>query len=183
MEKYKRDTVNEYMRARLLVNRHGKLTADQWKDMVMEPLTLLALVLVPGILIIGPRLRVLMWGGFTLVILLALGAVALSLILRARRYARAPVHFAVLRAGQYIQPFWAFWKPLELYSESGQMLAFGRRLAPHTRLRRDQDYLVYYLEEAHTNVLLSLAPADHPDAELWQPSSVFANRFARRSRR
>lgn len=176
----KRDSVNEYMRARLLVNRQGRLTTDQWKDMVTEPLAVLGLLLVPGVFILGPRLGAFIWGGFALVTVAAVIALAVSLVLRARRYARAPVHFAVLRAGAATPPFWAFWQPTVLYTETGEPLRFGKRLAPYTRLRRDLVYLVYFLQEDKTNVLLSLAPADHPDAELWQPSATFHSRFSQR---
>ncbi|GIL11722.1 MAG: hypothetical protein BroJett038_04420 [Chloroflexota bacterium] len=176
------DSVNEHMRARLLVNRHGKLTTDQWKDMVTEPLTVIGLLLLPGILILGPRLGAFIWGGFALLTLLALAALAVLFIGRGRRYARAPVHFAVLQAGGGFQPFWAFWKPVVLHDISGEAVRFGKRLTPYTRLQPHRDYLVYYLKDRDTNVLLSLAPADHPDADLWQPSETFQNRFARRSR-
>ncbi len=176
----KRDSVNEYMRARLLVNRQGRLTTEQWKDMVTEPLAVLGLLLVPGVFILGPRLGAFIWGGFALVTVAAVIALAVSLALRARRYARAPVHFAVLRAGTATPPFWAFWQPTILYTDSGEPLRFGKRLAPYTRLQRDLVYLVYFLQEDKTNVLLSLAPADHPDAELWQPSANFHSRFGRR---
>ncbi|MBI5666692.1 MAG: hypothetical protein HZC41_01680 [Chloroflexi bacterium] len=179
MDRRTGDGVNEHMRARLLVNRHGKLTSEQWKDMVTEPLAALGLLLLPGIVILGPRLGALLWGGFALVALGALLALGVALALRARRYARAPVHFAVLRAVSS-PPFWAFWQPLVFETEAGEPKHFGKRLAPYTRLRRDRQYLVYFLQEASTNVLLSLAPADHPDAALWQPSTHFQRRFEQR---
>ncbi|HEX2908734.1 MAG TPA: hypothetical protein VHO69_17820 [Phototrophicaceae bacterium] len=174
------DAINEYMRARLLVNRHGKLTSDQWKDMVMEPLTTLVLVLFPGVVILGPRLGAFIWGGFTFVTLAALVVLAVSLATRARRYARAPIHFIQLRAGKHNPPFWAYWKPTTLYDDSGTPWRFGKRLAPYLRLQPDASYLIYYLQEAETNVLLSLAPAEHPDAELWQPSTNFERRLTQR---
>ncbi len=173
------DPVNEYTRARLLVNRHGKLTTDQWKDMVTEPLVTVGLLLLPGVIILGPRLGAFIWGGFAAVTLLALAAL---LIGRGRRYARAPVHFSVLHTGSSVRAFWAFWKPLTLYTAAGDTVQFGKRLTPYNRLQPNRDYLVYYLKDRDTNVLLSLAPADHPDADLWQPSEVFQERLARRSR-
>jgi hypothetical protein len=166
------------MRARLLVNRHGKLTTDQWKDMVTEPLVTLGLLLIPGVVILGPRLGAFIWGGFVVITLAAFIALAVSLLARARRYARATVHFAVLRAGDHIPPFWAYWRPTILYAETGEAKRFGKRLAPYTRLRRGQQYMVYYLQEDQTNVLLSIAPTDHPDAELWQPSAQFQSRLS-----
>lgn len=168
------------MRARLLVNRHGKLTTDQWKDMVTEPLATLTLLFIPGAVILGPRLGAFIWGGFMMVTLAAIIALAVSLLLRARRYARAPVHFAILRAGDHIPPFWAYWRPTVLYAENGNATRFHKRLAPYTRLQRGQQYLVYFLQEDQANVLLSIAPADHPDADLWQPSAQFQSRLNRR---
>lgn len=182
MDKRAGDSVNEHMRARLLVNRHGRLTTDQWKDMVTEPLATLGVLLIPGVVILGPRLGAFIWGGFALVTVAAIVALAVSLALRARRYARAPIHFAVLRAGAATPPFWAFWQPTVLYTDAGEALHFGKRLTPYTRLQRDLTYLVYFFQEDKTNVLLSLAPANHPDAELWQPSATFHSRFGQHRR-
>lgn len=181
MDKRGGNSVNEYMRARLLTNRHGKLTSDQWKDMVTEPLATLGLLLLPAVVILGPRLGAFIWGGFVLVSLGALIVLGAMLALRARRYARAPVHFAVLRAGNS-PPFWAFWRPLVFHTETGAEQRFGKRLAPYTRLQRNREYLVYFLREDAADVLLSLAPVDHPDAALWQPSAYFQDRFAQRRR-
>jgi hypothetical protein len=49
-------------------------------------------------------------------------------------------------------------------------------------LRSGERYLVYYLKDAETNVLLSIAPADHEDAAQWQPSSLYEARLKRRTR-
>lgn len=182
MEKPKREKLSPEMRSRLLTNRHGRLTADQWKDMVMEPLITLLVLLIPGVFILGPRLGALMVGGFWLFALTGLLAVVASLVFRAQRYARAPVHFAILNAGDDFQPFWMFWKPQVLYTEAGNSIHFQKRLSPHVRLQRGERYLVYYLKDAQTNVLLSLAPASHPDADMWQPTERFGDRFSRRSR-
>lgn len=176
------DPVSEPMRARLLMNRHGTLTADQWKDMVFAPLVSLLLVLAPGIVVLGPRLGALVWGGFGLVALLSLAAVGVMLALRARRYARAPVYFAVMQ-GVQSRPFWMFWRPTVLRDSAGAPVRFSKQLAPYTPVRAGADYLVYYLRDGDVQVLLSLAPADHPDADLWRPSDTFEARFARRAPR
>lgn len=176
------DRVSEPMRARLLMNRHGTLTTEQWKDMVFAPLVSLLLVLAPGIVVLGPRLGALVWGGFGLAALFGLAAVGVMLALRARRYARAPVHFAVMQ-GVQARPFWLFWRPVILRGEDGTLVRFSKQLAPHTPVRPGTDYLVYYLRDGDAHVLLSLAPADHPDAELWRPSPAFEVRFNRRQAR
>ena len=147
--------------------------------MVTEPLVTLGLLLIPGAVILGPRLGAFIWGGFVVVTLAALIALAVTLLARARRYSRTPVHYAVLLAGDHVPPFWAFWRPTVLYAENGDAKRFGKRLAPYTRLRRGQPYMVYFLQEDQTNILLSIAPADHPDAERWQPSVQFQHRLSR----
>ena len=35
--------------------------------------------------------------------------------------------------------------------------------------QNQREYLVYFLDEPQGKVLLSIAPADHEDAELWLP--------------
>lgn len=180
MSQLRNDSVTEYMRARLLVNRHGRLTTDQWKDMVTEPLATLGVLLIPGVFVLGPRLGAFIWGGFALVTLAAVLALVISLALRARRYARAAVHFAILHGGAATPPFWAVWRPIVLYTEDGEAVRFGKRLTPYTRLQQNVPYLVYFLQDGTTNVLLSLAPAHHPDADLWQPSAAFHSQFGRR---
>jgi len=175
------DSISSAMRTRLLENRHGRLTADQWKDIVTEPLVMLLLLLTPAIILLGPRLA------FTF---RALGVIAAILILvvivpmgfRAWRYARAPVQFARLYASDNpLARRFLFWQPDILYTESGEPLKFKKRLAPRTGLRANHAYLVYYLQERDHNVLLSLAPAQHPDSEKWQPSETYYARYARRT--
>lgn len=167
------------MRARLLSNRDGRLTPGQWRDMVTEPLVMLLLLLVPGIMIVGPRLFI---GAGWLIGLGGLAALAVVLLLRAQRYARLPVHYAVLSAADEFRPFWMFWKAQTFYTEAQKPLRFHKSLAPYLPLRGGERYLVYYLKDAGTNVLLSLAPADHVEASQWQPSPLFEARFKRRSR-
>lgn len=181
MNKPKRDVVSREMRNRLMTNRHGKLTTDQWKDMVTEPIIKLLLLMLPALLLFGP------WGiALTARILWIVGlafliVMVIPLIFRARRYARAPVHFGILYAGSNPLTPWFFWRADVLYTQSGQPVRFGKRLAPFTILRPNEPYIVYYLREHNENVLLSLAPADHEDADLWQPSESFHARQAQRS--
>ena len=172
-------TVSPEMRKRLLVNRHGKMTSDQWKDMVTEPLVTLLLLFVPVLFVLGPRVvmmgRMLWIGGFAVAILLFV-----PVIFRAYRYARMPLHFAELKAGDESPAAWKVWKAPILYTKAGQMVRFNKRLAPYSLLRRDKQYLVYYLKDSRNNILLSIAPADHPDAKSWQPSTAFEARFHQR---
>ncbi len=175
----KLDSVSPEMRRRLLTNRNGKLTADQWLDLVTEPLVGLLLLLPPVLLIFGPRIAIFKLA-FWVVLLAALAAMFVPAILRARRYARAPLHFDTLYAGARAAPFWRFWRPPALRTASGEQVRFSRRLAPYTPLRRDCAYHVYYLKDSEGLTLLSIAPADHPDARLWQPTEAFAARFERR---
>ncbi len=176
-----REEVTAEMRARLAVNRHGRLTADQWKDMVTEPLVILLLLMVPLILFLGPRLVVLTIRGILVISLVIVVVVVVPMLFRAYRYSRAPVHFSVLYAGADPVRGFVFWRPQVLYTREGQEIRFRKRLAPFVRLRPNRSYLVYYLKDGKQDVLLSLAPADHPEADRWQPDSAFHERFARRT--
>lgn len=181
MGKAKRGIVSKEMRARLLTNRHGKLTTDQWKDMVTEPIIKLLLLMVPAVLFFGPWAISLTARALLVVVPALLLVMIIPLIFRARRYARAPVHFATLYAGSNPLTPWLFWRADVLYTQSGEAVRFGKRLAPFTILVPDEAYNVYYLREPKENVLLSLAPADHQDSDLWQPSESFHARQAQRS--
>jgi hypothetical protein len=171
------------MRARLVVNRHGKLTGNQWKDMVTEPLVTLLLLLAPTIMILGPRVMAVTVRGLWLVAIAFVLMVIVPMVFRAQRYARAPVHFDTFYAGDYPTSRLLFWKPLVLYTADGQPVRFVKRLAPRLRLNANRAYLVYYLKDARQHVLLSIAPVDHPDAAHWQPSETFQMRFNRRTGR
>jgi hypothetical protein len=181
MEKPKNDFISDEMRVRLLANRNGKLTIQQYKDVITAPLATLLVLLAPLIVILGARLAVLSLRGLWIVLLVGLVVVLVPLVLRARRYARAPVHFAILNAGDHPRSFWEFWKPQVMVRQDGDPTTFRSRLAPYLPLRPNHDYVVYYLEEVGGAILLSLAPADHPDAVQWQPTSVFQTRFKQRT--
>jgi len=182
MYKSKHHAIPDEMRVRLLANRNGRLTVQQYKDVITAPLATLLVLLAPFIIIFGARLALLTLRGLWIVFLLGGVALLVPLVLRARRYARAPVRFAVLNAGNAPRSFWQFWKPQVMSTHAGEAVQFRTRLAPYMPLYPNHDYLVYYLEEPGGNVLLSLAPADHPDAENWQPTSVFNTRLKQRAR-
>jgi hypothetical protein len=168
--KRKRDQVTEPMRNRLMANRDGRMYRDQWLDIVTDPLVTLLLLLAPALLVL-------------VLLLVMLALLVVPVAFRARHYARAPVHFEVLYGDANPRPPWMFWRPQVFYTGDGQPVRFGRRLAPFMFVRPEQAYLVYYLRDTSGNVLLSLAPADHPDAERWQPSKFFESRFTRRTAR
>lgn len=175
------EPVFDDMRKRLVTNRNGILTSGQWLDMALDPVVKLLLLLGPGIVVLGPRLLVFGVWLWVVLLLSVLVLVGLPVVVRMRRYARMPVYFAVLRAGDKTPPKWLFWRPQVLHSDSGEVITFQKRLAPYTVLHHAQTYLVYYLKDSEGCVLLSLAPADHPDANQWQPSAQFEARFKRRS--
>ena len=89
------DSVPPEMRGRLLSNREGKLTGEQWKDMVSEPLVIVLLLAAPAIMVLGPRL-LLGFRGFLFIAAVVLLVVMVPTLWRAFRYWRAPVHFAEL---------------------------------------------------------------------------------------
>jgi len=177
MKRKNRPVVPE-MRERLKSNRSGKLTSGQWIDIVMQPMTPLLLLLLPGGFILLPRLAVIVARGGWVVLLLTLLLVFGSFVLRAYRYARAPVHFATVTAQEDTGSLFNFWKALSFVDESGQTLRFDKRLCPRPFVLRDEPYIVYYLQGE--NVLLSIAPEDHPDAEAWRPDRMFDVRLKRR---
>jgi hypothetical protein len=179
MDKQKRaDQVVPEMRDRLTTNRYGKLTNSQWLDMVTQPLMSLLVMLVP-VAIVLPRILAVGRILFVAAPLVLVGLAVLALA-RAYRYARAPIYFEEMRAPADSPPFWVFWRAVKLENEQGQTMRFGKRLAPTVTLQQDRTYLVYFLREPGDNVLLSLAPADHPDADAWRPTTVFARRLKQR---
>ena len=171
------------MRDRLKVNRFGKMTGSQWVDIVTAPLVTLMLLIAPAAVLFSTRLIFLTARGLWLVGIVVLIVVLITIISRAYRYARAPVQFATLHARGFSQPFWRIWRPLVMYTEDGEEIVFKRRLAPPLTIVAGRAYIVYYLHEPHENVLLSIAPADHPDVTYWQPTSTFKLSLNKRSNR
>lgn len=178
----KRDDVVPEMKERLLQNRSGDLTVGQWVDIVFQPLTPILLMLLPASLLLLPRLVRLFVRGGWIFLLLVVVFITLSFVFRAYRYARAPVHYGELLARDDSPPFWMFWRPNVLYTADDEQVTFTSRLAPRPILRRNHVYMVYYLKDHDQNVLLSIGPSNHPDAEKWQPDTQFEARFKRRSR-
>lgn len=180
MDKPKRELLSPDMRQRLLANREGKLIPGQWLDMVMQPLVTLLILLGPALIVLGPRLLLNVRG--VLVALLTLVVVfGAMLLVRARRYARLPVKYAVLYAGVHMNPFWAFWRPTMFYTASDEPVKFNRQLAPRMPTRIDGEYVVYYLEEESGRVLLSMCPTDHKDIDKYLPTDRFKTRYTRRT--
>jgi hypothetical protein len=166
----------------LRTNRDGRIATDQWLDLVTEPLVILLLVVAPALIILGPRfsmfavtLRV------PILLLLGLLLLVLPIVLRARRYARAPIKFDVMYADHNPAAPLMFWRAQRFETKDGGEMRFGKRLSPPMYFRPGSPYLVYYLEDGDTNVLLSVAPADHADAEKWYPTKFFELRQRRRA--
>ena len=178
MFKRKRYVLTPEMREQLLANRDGKLTSSQWLSIVTRPLLSMLLLFGLAIIVFGPRMLLLTarvwWLGLILIAVL----VIVPLVLRAQRYARLPIHFARLYADV---PFRPWWRPTIFYTEDDEPVEFKRRLAPSVPLRIDGEYLLYYLEDGSQRVLLSLAPADHEDAEKFLPTERFKLRFNQRT--
>ena len=173
--------ISSGMRSRLERNREGRLAGAQWLAVVTQPLTALLVLLAPLVIVFGPRLLVFSLRGIGLIALLVFVLLLVPAIFRARRYARAPLHFAQLTAGASPVAFLFFWRSLVMQDAQGASLRFQRKLAPLPRLQPGQDYLVYYLQEADQMVLLSLVSVDYPDVERYQPTERFRRRAQQRS--
>ncbi|MDX1994237.1 MAG: hypothetical protein SF029_17760 [bacterium] len=180
MTKLPRDTVVPEMRERLLTNRTGKLTPAQWVDVVMQPVITLLVLMIPATVVLWTRLALLLRPGL-LVLGIITAVLLVTLVARAVRYARTPVHYTTLEAKAGSAPFWMFWKPVRLYDETGNALIFRKRLSPRPIITPGRRYQVYYLKEAGENILLSLGPTDHPDAAQWEPDRFFQTRHKRRT--
>ena len=167
------------MRERLLANRDGRMTPSQWGEMIIQPLVVMILLGGMALAAFGPRLLPLFRVWWLVLPVLAL-TIILPAVLRAIRYARAPIKFMRLYAG--VQPWRGLRKPMLFYTPADEEVKFPRRLAPRLPLVIDMEYLVYYLDEPQGKVLLSVAPSDHEDAEAWLPTRNFEIRQQRRAR-
>lgn len=164
------------MRERLLINSTGKLTVSQWMDIVTQPIVSLMILLVPLTFIL-PRL---IWGfGLWMIGLLLIVLIGV-IVMRAFRYARLPVQFGRMQAKGDSAPIWMVWRGSVLTDEAGKLFRFNSRLSPPPRLKQDSTYDVYYLRDNERLILLSVAPATHPDAKRWQPNKSFETRLKRR---
>jgi hypothetical protein len=153
------------MRTRLLANKGGKLTREQWRDLVFEPLTPLLILLFPGLLLAGGLMgRALLAGrGLIFVLAVAVAVFVVPVVARAWRYSNAQILADTFYTGAEGVSRWLFWRPEVLYTAKGEPVRFRRRVAPLTLLKANTAYRVYYLEEATSAVLLSIAPADYPE--------------------
>lgn len=174
------DPVHPAMRDRLLTNRYGKLTVNQWLDITTQPLVALLVLFIPLGFVLIPRLLMLTRFGGVWGILLVLAILALAIVPRAIRYARMPLHVAELTADS-APPLWAFWRAPTFRDDARRSLNFGARLSPPVAPEYGKRYLVYYLKDGERHILLSAAPTDHPDAERWQPKQPFHDRLKRRN--
>lgn len=179
---HKRRELSRLIRLWLSTNRHGRLSSDQWLNLVVEPLLPIVLLAVPLVVLMTrlPLLR--MWGRYGRWVIPALVvAVVIMLLLRARRYAIIPVFHDVLYAGDkgYASRF-PFFQQLTVFTERGEAVAFNRMLSPPGHLEPDMPYIVYYLQEDERRTLLSFAPAEHPDVARWQPTERFYQRQRKR---
>ncbi len=169
------------MRKRLMQNRYGKLTPGQWVDMILQPLGAVFAVLIPlGFLLLPRFIALIVRGGWVLT--LGLIAVVLAVaVFRAVRYARLPLHCAEMQSVNGTPALWIFWQSPMLEDDDEKRWQFRRRLSPRPMLEREQRYLVYYLIDHDEPILLSIAPVDHPDADLWQPTRTFEAKRKRKS--
>ena len=179
-EKSQEGKIAAQMRERLLVNRTGKMTSDQWLDIVLQPLTTLLVLMIPLSVVLLPIFLRLAFRIWVIVPLLFVMFVA-TILARGYRYARAPVYFATLTPGTSSTMTRFLRRAVTLYDAEGHGLHFKKWLAPRPPLKDGQPYIVYYLKDHDTNIILSLAPAHHPDAEKWQPTEMFEARLKRRT--
>ncbi|MBK8020459.1 MAG: hypothetical protein IPK19_03275 [Chloroflexi bacterium] len=177
--KLKHDIVSTDMRRRLLANREGRLHSAQWLDLATEPLVALLLLAGPAAVILGPRLAI-VFRAWWLFLLIFVVVAVVPVLLRARRYARAPIFFTRLYGTGGLQRRILFWQSAQFQTAGEVTVKFTRQLAPPLPTERGHEYLVYYLDEPSGKVLLSCAPADHQDAESWMPNKRFEARLTRR---
>lgn len=148
-------------------NRDGRLSTRQWIKLITEPLSTLLLLSLPLILIAGrygPAGRI--------IVLALLAGFALTIVMRALRFARVRLCYRVL----YAEPNsarWKIWRKTTLTTKSGEPIRFDHRLASKVKLKPDQALHVYYVEAGGRRILLSLIPRKHPGAELAEPSDIF----------
>ncbi len=169
--------VSAQMRERLLANRRGKLHNEQWREIVMEPLITVLLLMVPTIILLRSFLLTLFVGGLWMVGVGALLVSGVMLFMRARRFARVLVYFGILRAPDKLPSRWMFWKPTVFTALDGTSLPFKHSLAPDKHFQANQEYLVYYIKSVEGLTLLSFAPTDHLDSDTWRPSKDFKTPF------
>ncbi len=138
------------MQTCLTANRQGKLSREQYRELVMEPLTI-AILLLPAFILV--RSQTPLPGGWMLGVI-ALGLLVLWILRRAVRYRRIQVQTLTLRAEKSRR---VLWRGVALSDNAGQVTHFARSLAPRFTLERGHTYRVYYFVDAGRNILLSIA--------------------------
>lgn len=176
----KRKPITNMIKTWLGTNRHGRLTSDQWLNLVTAPILTLIFLSVPvTLLFIATPARLLLafrgYGRWVLPIFL--GALVIMLVLRARRYARLPVYQGIFYSDERETSLGGmFQQNLRLFTEKGEPITFQRFAGPKPALEPDTPYMVYFLVEEDQRTLLSYAPTAHPDVERWEPSEKFYER-------
>ena len=148
-------------------NREGRLSSRQRVELVTEPLATLLLLSVPLILIAGrygPAGRVF--------VLLLVAGFALTIVMRALRFARVKLCYRVLFA-ERLGSRWMIWRKTTLTDRSGERVRFDHRLSRKTKIKPDQSMHVYFVEVAGRRILLNMTPRDHAQADLAEPSDNF----------
>ncbi len=148
-------------------NREGRLSSRQRIELVTEPLATLLLLSVPLILIAGRYGP----GGRIFVLALVVGF-ALTIVLRALRFARVKLFYRVLFA-ERLSARWMFWRKTTLTDKSGEPVPFDHRLSRKLKIKPDQSLHVYYVEAAGRRIMLNMTPRDHPQSALAEPSDNF----------
>ena len=148
-------------------NRDGRLSSRQWLALITEPLSALLLLCLPLILLAGR------YGAAGRLIVLALvAAFAVTVAMRAWRFARVKLSYRVLFAEQ-APSRWRFWRKTTLTSRSGETIRFDQRLGKRLQLQADQSLHVYFIEQQGRRIMLNALPRKHPRAEVAEPSSSF----------
>ncbi len=148
-------------------NRDGRLSSRQWIALITEPLSALLLLSIPMILLAGR------YGPAGRMIVLALvAAFAITIAMRAWKFARVKLSYRVLFAEQ-VAPRWQFWKKTTLTSKSGEPMRFQRRLGSKLKLAAEESLHVYYIESGGRRIMLNMLPRNHPRAEIAEPTSTF----------
>jgi hypothetical protein len=140
------------MQTHLTANRQGRLSREQYRELVMEPLTI-ALLLLPALILLRGRIPLL--GGW-LFGLGVCGWLGLWMVWRALRYRTVRVQRLILRAEKSAR----WWRGAALYTDSGETERFARSLAPRLALERGRVYEVYYFVASGRRILLSVVEHD-----------------------
>lgn len=181
----KRQELSRMIHEWLKSNRNGRLTSDQWLNLVMEPLLPMVLLAIPLVvfMLFSPASRMFSFARYSRYAMpVFLVAMFVMLLLRARRYAVLPIFYDVCYAGE--GKSWVvsrFSRQLIVYAADGEPVTFNRFVAQPPHLESNMPYIMYYLDEPDRCTLLSFAPAEHPDAQNWQPTDDFRKRQLKRT--